>query len=123
MGYRELKGMVRILLFKLHEAFWSPVGTKGQVEAQMRYWLNTATGEWGIVRGSERNEIALSGPVGPLVVNQEAAPGFHEGRAAASGKSPDLLVLEKAVFLKIYETLERLSFTPVYSPVQPLARN
>ncbi len=89
----------------------------------MRYWLNTVNGEWGIVRGTERSDLALSGPVGTLVVDQFHSPNAHESRYPSMEKRPDLLVLEKSVFLKLYETLERMSFTPVYSPVQPVARN
>ncbi len=89
----------------------------------MRYWLNTTNGEWGIVRGSEQNDLALSGPVGTLAVNQFNKSSAHEHRDTAIEKDPDLMVLEKAVFLKLYETLERMSFTPVYSPVHPVAKN
>lgn len=89
----------------------------------MRYWLNTANGEWGIVRGSERDDLALSGPVGALVVDQMDEASARKHRQVSVGTNPNLLVLEKAVFLKVYETLEQMSFTPVYSPVQPSARN
>ena len=89
----------------------------------MRYWLNTVNGEWGIVRGTERNDLALSGPVGTLVVDQFQSSNVRDSRYLSMEKRPDLLVLEKSVFLKLYETLERMSFTPVYSPVQPVARN
>jgi hypothetical protein len=89
----------------------------------MRYWLNTTNGEWGIVRGSERNDLALSGPVGTLVVDQFEESSAREQRHTLVEMDPGLMVLEKSVFLKLYETLERMSFTPVYSPVQPMARN
>lgn len=83
----------------------------------MRYWLNTTNGEWGIVGGSEHNDLVLSGRVGTLVVDHLKETNAHEHKHVSIEKNPDLMVLEKAVFLKIYETMERLSFTPVYSPV------
>lgn len=89
----------------------------------MRYWLNTMNGEWGIVRGTEKHDLALSGPVGTLVVDCFEGSGAPTPSQTRVEMNPDLLVLEKAVFLRIYETLERLSFTPVYAPVQPVARN
>ncbi len=89
----------------------------------MRYWLNTTNGEWGIVRGSEHNDLALSGPVGTLILDHAKETNAHQDKHTSIDRNPDLMVLEKAVFLKIYETMERMSFTPVYSPVQPVARN
>lgn len=74
----------------------------------MRYWLDTSIGEWGIVKHQEANEVDL--PASPSIMLLRRN---HQGP----------LIMEREVFLRLYETLERLSMTPDYSPVFPTPKN
>lgn len=74
----------------------------------MQYWLDTSLGEWGIVKnqGSDGVESTVDPP----------ATWFRKTQH-------DPLVMEREEFQRLYETLERLSITPVYSPVFPAPKN
>lgn len=89
----------------------------------MHFWLNAANGEWGVLKESARNEALAKGTFGTLVGEQAGAHLAKDPRRLADLSRNELLVMDKAVFVRLYECLERLSMAPTYSPVLPSQLN